>query len=236
MKPLKQRVKALHVRRYLIAGVLMLTPLAVTWFVLDFIFSMLSRMGKPWVQAFVRGLEQVAPGAARLLSYSWLESAVAVALTLLLLYALGWATSRVVARELIARLESVVARIPLVQVIYGATKNLLTALQTKPDRVQRVVLVDFPAPPLKTVALVTRVVKERGTDRQLAVLYVPTSPNPTSGYMEIVPVEHLTPTDWTLDEAMRFVITGGTSAPDEIDFDRPSAPAPRNGAQLDARA
>jgi uncharacterized membrane protein len=52
-------------------------------------------------------------------------------------------------------------------------------------------------------------------------VYVPTAPNPTSGYVEIVPVDRLTPTDWTLEDAMRFTLTGGTSAPERIPFSRP---------------
>jgi uncharacterized membrane protein len=215
---MKKRYAQLHIRRYLIAGILMLTPLWVTWLVLDFLFTQLSRMGRPWVHAFTNAIDKIAPGAAAFLWDTWIESAVAALLTLFLLYAIGWATSRVLARQVIARIEGLVARIPLVQVIYGSTKKLLAALQTKPDRVQRVVLIDFPAAPLKTVALVTRVVKDTRTGRDMAIVYVPTSPNPTSGYMEIIPVDHITPTDWTLDEAMRFVITGGTSAPDRIDF------------------
>jgi uncharacterized membrane protein len=57
------------------------------------------------------------------------------------------------------------------------------------------------------------------------MVYVPTSPNPTSGYMEIVPVERLTPTDWTLEEAMRFIISGGTAGPQRVSFGelRPAA-------------
>jgi len=52
-------------------------------------------------------------------------------------------------------------------------------------------------------------------------LYVPTTPNPTSGYLEVVPVDRLTPTDWSLDQAMAFIISGGTISPDRIRFDRP---------------
>ena len=210
----------LHARRYLIAGALMLAPLWVTWLVLDFLLRLLAGIGRPWVNAFVAVITRISPDAGELLSGSWLETLLAAGLTLVLIYLLGWAASRVLARQLIARFESLVARVPLVQVIYGATKKLLSALQTKPQGVQRVVLVDFPAPPLKTIALVTRVMRDSASGREMAVLYVPTSPNPTSGYMEIVPVDLLTPTDWTVDEAMRFVITGGTSAPDELDFSR----------------
>ena len=50
---------------------------------------------------------------------------------------------------------------------------------------------------------------------------MPTTPNPTSGYLEIVPVEKMTPTDWTVDQAMSFIISGGAVAPDYIPFTAP---------------
>jgi uncharacterized membrane protein len=63
------------------------------------------------------------------------------------------------------------------------------------------------------------------TGRELAAVYVPTTPNPTSGYLEIVPVEHLVSTDWTMDEAMTFIVSGGAIAPDGILYDnRPVDP------------
>jgi uncharacterized membrane protein len=205
-------------RRYLIAGVLMLLPLWVTWFVLHFLFSQLSGIGRPWVQALARVFHDTAPALTDFLTHDWLEPAVAIVLTLAVLYALGWATTRMLARRLIHRFESLLERVPLVQAIYGSTRRLLAALQARPEGVQRVVLIDFPSRPMKAVGLVTRVLTDSSSGKELAVVYVPTSPNPTSGYMEIVPVENVTPTDWTLDEAMRFVITGGTSAPAHIDL------------------
>ncbi|MFN7551204.1 MAG: DUF502 domain-containing protein, partial [Pseudomonadota bacterium] len=51
-------------------------------------------------------------------------------------------------------------------------------------------------------------------------VYVPTTPNPTSGYLEVVPVEDLTTTDWTMDQAMAFIISGGAIAPDPVSFGR----------------
>lgn len=228
------RLSRLHVRRYLIAGVLVITPLWVTWLVLSFIFGLLSRMGRPWLEGMKGVMEGSTSRVPPFLDYAWLESLLAAVLTLGVLYVLGWATSRVLARQVIARLEALMARIPLVQVIYGSTKKLLEALRSKPENVQRVVLVDFPAPPLKTVALVTQVVRDRATGREMAILYVPTAPNPTSGYMEMVPVDRLTPTDWTLDEAMRFVITCGTSAPPEMDFGKPYVADEVHAAEVEA--
>ena len=57
--------------------------------------------------------------------------------------------------------------------------------------------------------------------RPLAAVYVPTTPNPTSGYLEIVPVEDLVSLDWSIEEAMSFIISGGAVAPETIAYERP---------------
>ena len=121
-------------------------------------------------------------------------------------------------------------RIPLANVIYSSARKLLDILQTKPDGTQRVVLIDFPHDQMKSIGLVTRVMREAGTGRELAAVYVPTTPNPTSGYLEVVPVELLTPTDWTVDQAMSFIISGGASAPDTIPFSAPAVATPGTDA------
>jgi uncharacterized membrane protein len=208
-----------HAQRYLLTGLLALLPLWVTWLVFNFALGILSRLGRPWVQGFGRGLERVWPSAADLLLTPLFESALAVMLTLVGLYVLGWATSRVFGRRLLDWFESLIGRVPLVNGIYGAAKKVLAAFQSKPEGVQRVVLISFPSRDMKAVGLVTRTVVDEASGRELAVVYVPTAPNPTSGYMEIVPVQDLVSTDWTIDEAMRFILTGGTSAPDRMPFD-----------------
>ena len=108
-------------------------------------------------------------------------------------------------------------------ITHSGVRKLLDILQTKPDGTQRVVLVDFPHAEMKSIGFVTRVIREQGTGRELAAVYVPTTPNPTSGYLEIVPVELVTPTDWSVDEAMRFIISGGAVSPDTIPFTPPGA-------------
>ena len=106
----------------------------------------------------------------------------------------------------------------------AARGKLLDILQTKPDGTQRVVLIDFPHTEMKSIGFVTRVLREQGTGRELAAVYVPTTPNPTSGYLEIVPVEKITPTDWSVDQAMSFIISGGAVSPDSIPFSPPTQP------------
>ena len=105
--------------------------------------------------------------------------------------------------------------------VYGSVKQLTTVLQGKPaGNVERIVLLNFPSRDMKSVGIVTRVFNDAGTGRELAAVYVPTTPVPTSGYLEIVPLDQLTPTDWTMDEAMNFVVSGGAVAPSRIFYDR----------------
>ncbi|HID49054.1 MAG TPA: DUF502 domain-containing protein, partial [Chromatiales bacterium] len=73
---------------------------------------------------------------------------------------------------------------------------------------------------MRAVGFATKVMKDDNTGRELAAVYVPTTPNPTSGYMEIVPLEQLTPTDWSMDEAMTFILSAGAVAPDRISYDK----------------
>jgi uncharacterized membrane protein len=150
----------------------------------------------------------------------WFQSALGVLFTLLALYLLGWIATRMIGRRLINLFDRLMQRIPLVQTIYGGTKKLLAALQQKPDQVQRVVLIEFPSPEMKTVGFVTRLLTDHATGQQLAAVYVPTTPNPTSGYLEIIPVEKLVSTDWTMDQAMTFIISGGAVAPEQIHYSK----------------
>ena len=135
--------------------------------------------------------------------------------------------TRVLGQRLIAAFDALLTRIPLVQTIYGGTKKLLDLMQTKPDGTNRVVLIDFPHREMKTVGLVTRTLRDDATGKEYATVYVPTTPNPTSGYLEVVPVEKLTPTDWTMEQAMAFIISGGAVAPEKFRFERAHDEAPK---------
>ena len=205
-------------QRCLIAGVITVIPIWITWLVFNFIFTQLSSAGLPWVRAISEGISLVLPEIGRWLLESWFQQILAVVITLVALYLLGLFASRVVGMKLLALMDIVINKIPLLQTIYGSTKKLLTVLQQKPDKLHRVVLIEFPSPQMKTVGFVTRVLKDEHTGQELAAVYVPTTPNPTSGYLEIVPVEKLISTDWTMEEAMTFIISGGAIAPEKISY------------------
>ena len=151
-------------------------------------------------------------------------SLVSVGLVLLFLVFLGWFTTNFIGRRLFQLFEALFHRIPFVKTIYGSVKKLITVLGDQPKgNVQRVVLINFPSSEMKTVGLVTRTMRDKTTGRELAAVYVPTTPNPTSGYLEIVPIENVVSTDWTMDEAMAFIVSGGAIAPETVTYETPRA-------------
>jgi uncharacterized membrane protein len=200
----------------LLVGLLTITPLVVVWLVFNFFLGVLAQAGQPLAEALADFIVQRAPGAAPWLANPAIRWFIAVAVALLLLYAIGAVASRVVGEKAIELFERLVNRIPLVDTIYSATKKLVDVLRQKPDSAQRVVLVDFPREGLKTLAFVMRTFPDSQTGEELAAIYVPTALNPTSGFLEIVPVSKLTPTDIPTDQAMTMVISGGAITPDNL--------------------
>lgn len=219
-------------RRYFLLGLLTAAPLWVTWLVFEFLVNVLVRAGAPWVPAASAAVRPFSSEVADWLLAPGFQSLVAVALIIGGIAGLGWMASRVLGRRIIAALEAIIQRMPLVDAVYGSTRRFLSAMSERPQGVQRVVLIPFPSSDMKVVGLVTRTLEDLGTGRPLAVVYVPTSPNPTSGYVEIVPLDRVVETDWTIDEAMRFVITGGASAPERISYEPRGRSAERGGAPV----
>lgn len=207
-------------RRYFITGLVAIIPLWITWVVLAFLFRTLSDIGTPLFRALSNVVGPDYPLVVSILESETTLSIVGVALVLAIIFLLGWVTTNFVGRLFFNLFEGIVHRIPFVKTIYGSVRKLIAVLGDKPQgNVQRVVLINFPSPEMKTVGLVTRTLTDKRTGRQLAAVYVPTTPNPTSGYLEIVPVEDIVSTDWTMDEAMTFIVSGGAIAPEGILYD-----------------
>ena len=209
--------RQLYIKRYLITGLLTFVPLWLTWMVFKFVFGLLSEVSTPLVAGLVAALGSTWPTTGKLLGQPWLISLIAFVITVVSLYLVGFAANFVIGRRLIDGMENLIQRIPIVHSIYGGTKKLMSVLQNKPSGTQRVVLINFPSPEMKSIGFVTRVFQD-ASGRELAAVYVPTTPNPTGGYLEIIPVEHLTATDWSVDQAMAFLLSAGAVGADTLPF------------------
>ena len=218
----ERKTIAKEIQSNLIAGVLTLIPLIVVWFVLDFIFSFLSAVGSPVATGISMFITDRMPGTEPLLDNHLFRWLVAVAMSLLIIFAVGKIASQMAGKRLIAAFEGLIARIPVVESVYSASKKLVNVLQQTPGGGARVVLIEFPHPGMKAIGLVMRNFRDSATGEELASVFVPTTPNPTSGYLAILPVQRLVPTSMTMDQAMTMIVSGGTVAPD--DFSTIAAP------------
>ncbi len=194
-------------KKYLITGLLIWVPLAFTLWVLDLIVSSMDRtlllLPPPWRPESWLGFPL--PGSGLLLS----------ALVLLLT---GMAAANIMGQRLVQWWEGLLSRIPIVRSIYSSVKQVSdTLLSPDGNSFRRAVLVEFPQRGQWAIAFVVgapgeRVAAELGADS--VVVYVPTAPNPTSGYTLIVRPDEVRELDMSVDEALKFVISLGVVGAD----------------------
>ena len=203
-------------QKNLIAGLLTIIPLVVVWLVFDFFLQTLSDWGRPFAGVLAQAIEQQHPSMTAVLENGRVQWLIALLCTLLALYIIGAVTSRVIGQRLWAFFESIITRIPLVQTVYSATRKLVDVLRTKPENAQRVVLIDFPREGAKTIGFVMRTFTDANTGVEMAAVYVPTAVNPTTGYLQLLPVAQLTPSDMPPDQAMAMIISAGAVMPERM--------------------
>ena len=209
-------------KRNVLAGIFAVIPVLITFWIVRIVLDFLVSGGRPFVNGIAAWLQPMAPDLADAILQPWFQSGLAILITVFILYALGALTTAVLGRRLFAVFDAVMAQIPFVESIYGALRRLIGSFQHPPAGGQRVVLIEFPSPEMKSVGLVTAQFRASDTGQELVAVYVPTAPNPTSGYIEIVPIERLVWLDWSPNDAMQFILSGGTIAPSDIRF----APGP----------
>jgi len=200
-------------KRNVFVGLLALVPLWITLSLVGVVLSFLRDKTAPLIEEAFSSFAQNNELIEYLVNAYWFQIAFTLFILLLFFYIVGFLTSRWLGRKAIILVDTIMERIPVAKSIYGAIKGVTDAMQNEDNRSSSVVLISFPSPELKTIALVTKTISDAKTGSKLAVVFVPTSPTPTSGYIEIVPVEELIYTDWSVEQAMSFLMSGGTDIP-----------------------
>ena len=209
-----------HFRRSLGRGLLLVLPLIVTVWLLTLLFSVVDRTVTPVVFALLAWLD--VPGMERTL-FRGAVPLIGLLLTVGLVYALGLLAGNLLGRRFVRLIESFILRVPLVKGIYGSARQLLDALSSGGTRAFRyVVLIEYPRPGLWTVGFVTTEVEHRlgapgGVETIVAILvFLPTTPNPTSGWMVLVPTDSVQILDMTVEDGIKLVVSGGIVGPDDL--------------------
>jgi uncharacterized membrane protein len=206
-------------QRNILAGIITIGPLFVTYLIFSFLLNTLAKAGLPVIQLFA------AIFPAGWLTQPWLQSLLAIVLTLVMLYVVGRVTSLVVGRQAFELFESTLERLPVVAKIYSSVRQLIDSMMAKKESSQRVVLVDFPIPGQKSIGFLTRTLTDSTTGEPLAAVLLPNAINPTSAFLQILPISRVTETDMTMEQAMSMIMTGGAVGPDSIRFTQPAVTA-----------
>lgn len=205
------------IQRNILAGIITVGPLFVTYMIFSFLLETLAKAGLPFVHLFALLFPP------DWFSEPWLQSVMAILLTLVVLWVVGRVTSLVVGRQAFGLFESMLERLPFVAKVYTSVRQLLDTMMAKKESSQRVVLVDFPIAGHKSIGFLTRTLSDSTTGQPLAAVLVPNAINPTSAFLQILPMDRVIETGMTMEQAMSMVMTGGAVGPDTIQYSQPSA-------------
>ena len=201
-------------RRYLVAGILVWAPLAVTYLLLKFAVNVMDRTLR-WIPARLQPgvLLQQLFGTEQPIHIPGLGVILAIVVLLLT----GVLAANFVGRAFVGGWESLLERIPIVRSIYSAAKNFAEIVFSDSSQsFKRVLLIEYPRKGLYSLAFQTATdlgeVQGR-TGEGVVSCFVPTTPNPTSGFIIIVPKKDITVLDMDVDEALKMIISLGVVIP-----------------------
>ena len=189
-----------QVRNRLITGLVLIIPLAVTIFIIRFLWEFLYN--------FLLPLFDVLEGPIPFISGAWLQVTIVI-IILGLMYLLGWAVRSVAGAQVVRYWHGTIESIPVVRSFYRVVRQVVEMFSSdNPLAGQPVVVLEYPRIGALALGMITsRFIMPDG--EEYLTVYIPTIPIPTSGFMAFVKEEEVTPTDITFDEAMRIIFSGG---------------------------
>jgi uncharacterized membrane protein len=203
-----------RLKRYFVAGLLVVTPLWGTYLILKALFlsldGVLGDLLASHTQVYIPGL--------------------GIAVLAVLLLAVGMLATNIFGRKIVQAWEDLLKHVPVVKTIYQVLKAVMDTFSIhNREQFSRVVLVEFPRKGQYSIAFVTGITKgeiQRITPERLVNVYVPTTPNPTSGYFLFVPEPEIIPLTMSVEDAMKMLVSGGMYTPTSGDEPAPAgAPA-----------
>lgn len=192
-----------QVQRHFLTGLLAITPLAITAWILANGYQLIDASLRPWLQR-IPGLADTYP--------DFVLTSIAFAALLLIIVVIGLMTRSLVGMAFFNLVERIIERIPVVKSIFMATKQIASVFLTdKRSAFQQVVLFEYPRPGCYSLGFVTH----DEPDHDLLSIFLPTTPNPTSGYMLLIPRTDAVVLPLTVEEGIRLIISGGSVLPPE---------------------
>lgn len=200
-----------RLRTAFLSGLILLAPLAVTWFVFSWLIDRVGGAFRPIFFFYLPETLSGYPGVGLLLDV------LTTVLVLALITLLGY-VSRYVIIHYFARLtERFIDNIPGVNTVYRSVKQIVDTFGAQKRNVfEKVVLTEFPRKGTYAIGFLTNRAQgevQARTEEEVWTIFIPTTPNPTSGFLVLVPREQITLLDMSVGDAMKLVISGGTVSP-----------------------
>mgnify|MGYP003394620248 CR=1 FL=1 len=214
------RSRPWHLKTRMASGLVVLIPLVITLAVIRFAFNFTSGILLPFLDPALANW----PAAAR--------AALSLAILIVIIYVLGEIAAHVVGRRILALGERLVLKLPFVKVIYSASKQVVATFQGKTSQAfKSVVLVEFPHPGVRSIGFVTssRVELADGTVRSL--VFVPATPKPTAGFLQLVPPDRLVDAGVSVEEGIKLLMSLGVLTPERWNQARPAAVGESNAPE-----
>lgn len=186
------------------SGIALLIPLVVTVYVLRVLFSFTAGILLPIIDPAVDNWSPVA------------RVALSLGVLVVIVYLLGEVATHVVGRRLLGLAEALLMRLPIVRVIYRVSKQVVTAFEHQESRAfKAVVFVEFPREGMKSLGFVTSTF-QKPDGSEWKTVFIPTTPNPTTGFLQIMPASDVVPTEFTVEEAFKMVMSLGVLSPEAM--------------------
>ena len=187
-----------HFKGKFLPGLALIAPVGVTVFVLRALLSWADEILAPVVRRWF-GVDVFGVGLLA---------------TLGVIYLAGLLATNVFGRKLVQILEGLLARLPMVKMIYGGTKQVLAVISRGSNtHGSRVVFVEYPRRGIKALAFVTGETRDPQTSEVLCTLFVPSSPSPLTGYTMFVSPDQTEESSLTFEEAVQLIVSGGIVMP-----------------------
>lgn len=190
-----------HFKRKLVSGILVLVPLGLTFFLLKFLFETFTGIVLPLILPFTGQLPRYA-----VLTLAFLS-------TFLVVYLCGVITAHFVGQRLLALGEAIILRLPVAKSIYSASKQIVNVFAAGNNTsFKAVVLFEFPRLGTRVLGFATGSIRD---DKGMLFynVFVPTTPNPTSGFLILVPEAEVTFTEMPIEDGIRMIVSGGVLSP-----------------------
>jgi uncharacterized membrane protein len=205
-----------RLRQNFLTGLFIVTPLVITVWVLNLLFGLVHGLSTPLILNILRLLHVDIVDDPAFASY--VAPLIGMTVTLALILGVGFLATNLLGRRVVEAFDQVMLRIPVIKSIYGGTRQILDAFNATGGSFSRVVAVEYPRPGIHTLGFVAR---ERTTIRPAegrpmadqALVFLPTTPNPTSGWLAVIPTKDLIPLDLSVEEGIKIVVSGGIVVP-----------------------